>query len=128
MTRGGGKSIKIDNRYSEAYGPHEVMLNLDGINIYTKTMITCDDDLEGQISVAREELKVRAIGNCAMLEQDVMHLGMGAEIFVQKGLLNTGAVLSVILKKTRRRMGFDKDGLKDSRIWLSAANREAEHQ
>ena len=104
------------------------MLNLDGINIYTKTMITCDDDLEGQISVAREELKVRSIEKCAMLEQDVMHLGTGADISVQKGLINTGAVLSVILKKTWRRMGFDKDRLKDSKIRLSAANRGAEHQ
>ena len=33
LTRGGGKSIRIDNIYTEAYGPHEVMLNIDGINI-----------------------------------------------------------------------------------------------
>ena len=33
LTRGGGKSTRIDNRYTEAYGPHEVMLNIDGINI-----------------------------------------------------------------------------------------------
>ena len=25
------------------------MLKIDGINIYTKTMITCDEDLIGQI-------------------------------------------------------------------------------
>ena len=36
LTRGGGKSIRIDSRYTETYGPHEVMLNIDGINIYTK--------------------------------------------------------------------------------------------
>ena len=30
LTRGGGKSIRIDNRYTEAYGPHEVNLNIDG--------------------------------------------------------------------------------------------------
>ena len=40
MMRGGGKSIRIDSRYTEAYGPQEVMLNIDGINNYTKTMIT----------------------------------------------------------------------------------------
>ena len=44
-TRGGSKSVRVENRYREAYGPHEVMLNIDGINIYTKTMITCDEDL-----------------------------------------------------------------------------------
>ena len=62
LTRGGSKSVRVDNRYTEAYGPHEVMLNIDGINIYTKTMITCDEDLIGQIYVGREELKVRSIG------------------------------------------------------------------
>ena len=51
------------------------MLNIDGINIYTKTMITCDEDLIGQIYVGKEELKVRSIGHCAMLEEDAMHIG-----------------------------------------------------
>ena len=59
ITRGGSKSVRIENRYTEAYGPHEVMLNIDGINIYTKTMIRCDEDLVGQIYVGKEELKVR---------------------------------------------------------------------
>ena len=34
LTRGGSKSVRVENRYTEAYGPHEVMLNVDGINIY----------------------------------------------------------------------------------------------
>ena len=42
LARGGGKSITIDSRYTEAYGPNEVMLNLDGINICLMTMIWCD--------------------------------------------------------------------------------------
>ena len=32
LTRGGSKSVRIDNRYTEAYGPHEVMLNIDELN------------------------------------------------------------------------------------------------
>ena len=80
LTRGGSKSIRVDNRYTEAYGPHEVMLNIDGLNIYTKTMITCDEDLVGQIYVGREELKVRSIGQCAMLEEDAMHIGTEADV------------------------------------------------
>ena len=80
LTRGGSKSIRVDNRYTEAYGPHEVMLNIDGLNIYTKTMITCDEDLVGQIYVGREELKVRSIGHCAMLEEDAMHIGTEADV------------------------------------------------
>ena len=86
LTRGGGKSICIDNRYTEAYDPHEVMLNIDGINVYTKTMITCDEDLAGQIYVVREELKVRPIGHCAMLEDDAMHLGIEADVSARIGI------------------------------------------
>ena len=30
LTRGGSKSVRVDNRHTEAYGPHEVMLKIDG--------------------------------------------------------------------------------------------------
>ena len=130
LTRGGGKSIRIDNRYMEAYGLHEVMLNIDGINVFTKRMIICDQDLAGQIYVGREELKVRSIGHCAMLEEDAMHLGTEADVSSHvlnisgrktqlRGLLDTGAVLSVIPIETWKKMEFDKGDLIDSRIWLS---------
>ena len=112
------------------------MLNIDGINIYTKMMITCDKDLAGQIYVGREELKRRSIGHCAMLEEDAMHLGTEADVSAHvlvingkktqlRGLLDTGAVLNVIPIETWRRMRFDKDDLIDSRIRLSAANKGA---
>ena len=41
------------------------------------------------------------------------------------GLLDTGAVLSVVPIKTWNRMGFDRDDLIDSRIRLSTANKGA---
>ena len=136
LTRGGSKPVRVGNRYTEAYGPREVMLNIDGINIYTKTMITCDEDLVGQIYVGREELKVSSIGHCAMLEEDVMHIGTEADVSAHvldisgkkthlRGLLDTGAVLSAIPIETWERMGFNKDNLIDSRIRLSAANKGA---
>ena len=136
LTRGGSKSVRVDNRYTEAYGPHEVMRNIDGINIYTKTMITCDEDLVGQIYVGKEDLKVRSIGHCAMLEEDAMHIGTEADVSAHvhdisgkktqlRGLLETGAVLSVIPIETWERMGFNKDDLIESRIRLSAANNGA---
>ena len=71
------------------------MLNIDRIKIYTKTMITCDEDLAGQISVDREELKVRSIGHCAMLEEDAMHLGTEADV--------SAHVLDISGKKTHLR-------------------------
>ena len=132
LSRGGSKSVRVENRYSEAYGPHEVMLNIDGINIYTRTMITCDEDLAGQIYVGREELKVRSIGHCAKLEEDALHIGTEADVLdisgkktQLRGLLDSGAVLSVIPIETWERMGFNKDDLIDSRIRLSAANKGA---
>ena len=136
LTRGGSKSVHVENRYTEAYGPQMVMLNIDGINIYTKTMITCDEDLVGQIYVGKEELKVRSIGHCAMLEENAMHIGTEVDVSAHvldisgkktqlRGLLDTGAVLSVIPIETWERMGFDKEDLIDSRIRLSAANKGA---
>ena len=112
------------------------MLNIDEINIYTKTIITCDEDLVGQIYVGKEELKVRSIGHCAMLEEDSMHIGTGADVSAHvlninvkktqlRGLLNTGAVLSAIPIEFWERMGFNKDDFIDSRIRLSAANKGA---
>ena len=136
LTRGGSKSVRVDNRYTEAYGPHEVILNIDRINIYTKTTITCDEDLIGEIYVGKEELKVRSIGHCAKLEEDAMHIGTEADVRGHvldisgkktqlRGLLDTEAVLSVIPTETWERMGFNKDDLIDSRIRLSAANKGA---
>ena len=105
------------------------MVLIDEINIYTKTLITCDKDLTGQIYIGWKEIKVRSIGHCAMLEDDAMHLGTEADISAHvlnirgrktplRGLLDTGAVLSVISIETWKEMKFDKDDLIDSRIRL----------
>ena len=126
LTRSGIRSVRIDNRYTEAYGPDEVMLNIDGINIYTKTMITCDEDLAGQIYVGREELKVRSIGHCAMLEEDAMHLGTEADVSAHVfDISGENTQLSVISIEAWKSMGFDKDDLINSRRRLSAANKRA---
>ena len=112
------------------------MLIIDGINIYTKTMITCFEDLAGQIYGGSEALKVRSIVHIAMLEKDAMHIETEADGSAHvldisgkktqlRGLLDTGAVLSIIPIETLERMGFDKDDLIDPRIRLSAANKGA---
>ena len=90
----------------------------------------------GQIYVGKEELRVRSIGHCAMLEEDSMHIGTGADVSAHvlnisgkktqlRGLLDTGAVLSVIPIEIWEKMSFNKDDLIDSRIRLSAANKGA---
>ena len=71
-----------------------------------------------------------------MLEEDAMHIGTEADVSAHVldisgkktqlcGLLDTGAVLSVIPIETWERMGFNKNDLIDSRIRLSAANKGA---
>ena len=114
---------------------------------HMKTMITCDEDLAGQIYVGREELKVRSIGHLEIhgarcfvsrpLLMQTRHasgdrsrrvctpIGHKWKETQLRGLLDTGAVLSVIPIETWRRMGFDKDDLIDSRIRKSAANKGA---
>ena len=65
-----------------------------------------------------------------------MHIGTEADVSAHvldisgkkthlRGLLDTGAVFSVIPIETWERMGFNKDDLIDSRIRLSAANKGA---
>ena len=84
--------------------------------------------------MGREELEVRSIGHCAMQEEDAMHLGTEADKSAHvldisgkktqpRGLLDTGPVLIPI--ETWKRMGFDKEGLIETRIRLSAANKGA---
>ena len=46
-TKKGGKTMRIDGRKTEAYVRNQVILNIAGLNMYTKTMITCDDNLAG---------------------------------------------------------------------------------
>ena len=56
------------------------MLNVDGISIYTRTYVTTDSDQLGQIYLGEEELKVRRIGNDAMMEQDAVQIGYEADV------------------------------------------------
>ena len=128
--------IRVESRNTETYGPHEVMLNIDGINIYTETMMTCDDDLTGQIFVGREELEVKSIGQFAMLEEDAMHVDTEADVSEHvldinrektplNGLVDTGDVFSGISVETWKQMAFDKDDPIVFRIRPSAANKGA---
>ena len=57
LTTGGPRMKKLHGRYLEVYGPYQIMLNVDGISIYTRTYITTDDDQMGQIYLGEEELK-----------------------------------------------------------------------
>ena len=101
LTTGGPRIKNFHGRYVEVYGPYQVMLNVDGISIYTRTYVTTDNDQTGQIYLGEEELKVRRIGHDAMMEKDAVHIGYEADVTAHlldtngkkigvTGLLDTG--------------------------------------
>ena len=120
----------------EVYGPYQVMLNVDGISIYTRTYVTTDSDQMGQIHLGQEELNVRSIDHDAKMEQDAVHIGYEADVnghlpdtngknIGVTGLLETGAVVSVMPIKTWERMGITREDLIPTNLSLAAANRGA---
>ena len=136
LTTGGPRLMKVDGHYIDVHGPYPILMNVDGINIYTKAHITDANDQVGRIYIGQEELKVRRIGHTAMLEQDAVHIGCEADLAAHvldvqgrqlsvKGLLDTGAVVSVMPVKTWTDMGFDRSDLIPTNIRLAAANQGA---
>ena len=136
LTTGGPRLMKVDGHYIDVHGPYPILINVDGINIYTKAHITDANDQVGWIYIGKEELKVRRIGHNAMLEQDAVHIGCEADLaahvldvqgrqFSVKGLLDTGAVVSVMPVKTWTDMGFERSDLIPTNIRLAAANQGA---
>ena len=128
--------MRVDGHYIEVHGPFPILMNVDGINIYTKAHVTDASDQLGRIYIGQEEMKVRRIGHNAMLEQDAVHIGcevdlaalvldvQGRQLSV-KGLLDTGAVVSVMPVKTWINMGFGRSDLIPTNIRLAAANQGA---
>ena len=132
----GPRTKKLHGPYVEVYGPYQLMLNVDGISIYTRTYVTTDNDQIGQIYLGEEELKVRTIGHDIMMEQDAVHIGYEADVTAHlldtngkkigvTGLLDTGAVVSVMPIETWEIMGFTREDLIPTNLRLAAANRGA---
>ena len=107
LKTGGPRTKKLHGRSVEFYGPYQVMLNVDGKSIYTRTYVTTDSDQKGQIHLGQEELEVRRIGHDAIMEQDAVHIGYEADVTAHlldtkekkigvTGLLDTGPVVSAM--------------------------------
>ena len=129
LTTGGPRLMRVDGHFIEVHGPS----NVDGNNIYTKAHVTDASDQVGRIYFGREDLKVRQIGHNTMPEQDAFHIGCEADLAAHvlnvegiqlsvKGLLDTGAVVSVMPVSTWTDMGFDRSDLIPTNIRLAAAN------
>ena len=136
LTTGGPRLMRVDGHYIEVHGPYPILMNVDGINIYTKAHVTNASDQIRRIYIGQEELKVRRIGRNAMLEQDVVRIGCEVDLAAHmldvqgrqlsvKGLLDRGAVVSVMPVSTWTDMGFDRSDLIPTNIRLAAANQEA---
>ena len=113
------------------YGPNQVRLNVDVISIYTKNYVTTDTEQVVQIYLGREKLKVRRFGHDAMMEQESVHIGYEAAVTAHlldtdrkkigvTGILDTGAVVSVMPIKTSERMGFTREDLIPTKLSLAA--------
>ena len=136
LTTGGPRIKKLHGRYVEVYVPYHVMLNVDGISIYTRTYVTTDSYQIGHIYLGEEENKFRRIGHDAMMELDAVHIGCEADVTAHlldtngkeigvTGLLDTGAAVSVMPIKIWERMGFTREYLIPTNLRLAAANRGA---
>ena len=126
LTTGGPGLRRVDEHYIEVHGPYPILMNVDGINIYTMAHVTDATDQVGRLYIGQEELKVRRIGHNAMLEQDAVHVldVQGRQLSV-KGLLGTGSVVSVMQVSTWTDIGFDRSELLPTNIKLAAANQGA---
>ena len=80
LTTGEIRMMKLRRRYVEVYGPKQVVLNVDGISIYTKTYVTTDNYQVWQIYLGQEEMNVRRIGHGTMMEQDAVHIDYEADV------------------------------------------------
>ena len=136
LTTSGHRKKKLHGRYVEVFGPYQVMLNVNGTSIYTRTYVTTDSDQIGQIYLGKEELKDRRIGHDAMMEKNAVHIGYKADVTAHlldtngkkigvTGLLDAGAVVSVMPIKTWKRMDITREYLIPTNLRLAAANRGA---
>ena len=136
LTTGGPRLMRVHGHFIEIRGPYPILMNEDGNNFYAKSHLTDASDQVGRIYIVQEQLKVRRIGHKAMLEQDAVHIGCEADLAAHvldvqgrqlsvKGLLDTGAVVSVMPVSTWTDMGFDRSDLIPTNIRLAAANQGA---
>ena len=58
LMTGGPRLMRVDGHYIEVHGPYPILMNVDGINIYTKAHVTDASDQVGRIYIGQEELKV----------------------------------------------------------------------
>ena len=53
LTTGSPRLMKVDGHHIEVHGPYPILMNVDGINIYTKAHVTVAADQVGRIYLGR---------------------------------------------------------------------------
>ena len=109
LTTGGPRLMKVDGHYIEAHGPYPILMNVDGINIYTKAHVTDASAQVGRIYIGQEELKVRRIGHNAMLEQDAVHIGCESEGTTRRGGSSQRHASQNLYRHGFREIGYHSD-------------------
>ena len=54
LTTGDPRLMRVDGHYIEVHGPYSILMNVDGINIYTKAHVTDASDQVGWIYIGQE--------------------------------------------------------------------------
>ena len=54
LTTGGPRLMRVDGHYIEVHGPYPILMNVDGINIYTKAHVTDASDQVGRIYIGQK--------------------------------------------------------------------------
>ena len=49
--------MRVDGNYIEIHGPYPILMNKEGINIYTNAHVSDASDQIGRMYIGREELK-----------------------------------------------------------------------
>ena len=127
----------VASEVEETKAPSILSMKLNVITGKTFGMVPQGSKIQSIISVAGHHvirnLKRRRIGHDTMIEQDAVHIEYEADVTAHlldtngkkigvTGLLDTGAVVSVMPIKTWERMGFKREDLIPTNLRLAAAN------
>ncbi len=103
-----------ERKKRQAFGPVQIGLRVDFIEIITTAWVILDDDLIGQIFIGRNELSLRAVGRATGLRSAVIDNNAAMTVQVRgahgnpvdlKGMLDTGAGINVISADAWQRLG-----------------------
>ncbi len=112
----GKKSVVVclKDKERRAFGPVQIDLKVDFIELATTAWVVLDDELMGQIFIGRNELSLRAVGTATGIRKALIDENATMTVQIQgnhghsvelHGMLDTGAGISVISAEALQRLG-----------------------